>query len=242
MVARRAGGVVGCWPHPGLLHWEYAATTASGHEQPPAHVLRVLRVDLPDRLYLRPQGIRQAIDATLVDLDQVAGRVADVELHDVARKLDQVIAKRRAIERPAAVSRPEGGLQVVHGDGEVLMARRLDVALEQMELTAVPERQPLDGHAEVGVGDRRRVEQLDVELGRLPQVVRAHAHMVDVRTHAASFRAVSPRAPSASTAARSWAALNWSRRRSVSDMAGSNTDTTPGAPMTLGRDRVTPYV
>lgn len=46
------------------------------HEQPTAHVLLALRVEVPQVLEPRTQVGGQALDAMLVDLDQVAGGIA----------------------------------------------------------------------------------------------------------------------------------------------------------------------
>ena len=78
----------------------------------------------------------------MIDLDEVPGGIAQVQLDDVAGQLDQVVAERPAVERVAALRRPVDGLQIVDGDPEVVMAGRPQVALEQMELRAT-EREPL---------------------------------------------------------------------------------------------------
>ena len=79
----------------------------------------------------RAQLVRQPIDAGTVDLDQVPGRVAHVELDEVARQLDEAVAERRVVERVMAFGGTVGGLDVVDRDREVVVAGRLEVALEQ---------------------------------------------------------------------------------------------------------------
>ena len=128
--------------------WTHAAPLI-GNEQPPLHLLFSLRVELPQSLELSAQVVRKAFRAVVVDLDEVPGRVADVQLHDVAGKLDQVVAERRAVERVAALGGPVHRFEIVHGDPEVMVAGRLYVALEQVQLRAA-EREPLHGQAEVG--------------------------------------------------------------------------------------------
>ena len=68
-------------------------------------VVRLL-VELPQRPHLRTDVLRQAAGAAVVDLDEVAGRVAHVELHDVAGQLDQAAAERLVFERATASVNP----------------------------------------------------------------------------------------------------------------------------------------
>ena len=75
----------------------------------------------------------------MVDLDEVARRIAEVELHDVAGQLDEMVAECPAVERVAALGGAVDRFHVVDGDAEVVVAGRLDVALEQVQLRA-PER------------------------------------------------------------------------------------------------------
>jgi len=83
------------------------------HVQPPAHLLFGLRPLLPDRLELRAQIGRQSLDAVVVELDEVPGSVADVELHDVAGKVDEAVAERLVVERVAPLRGSVDGLYIV---------------------------------------------------------------------------------------------------------------------------------
>jgi hypothetical protein len=74
-------------------------------------VLVALRVELPQPDEPVPQVPGQAVDAMVVDLDEVAGGVAQVELDDVAGQLDEVAA-----ERVAALGRAVDRLDVVDRD------------------------------------------------------------------------------------------------------------------------------
>ena len=106
----------------------------------------------------------------MVDLDEVAGGVPNVELDDVAGQLDQVVAERVAVERAAPLGRPVDRLEIVDGDPQVMVTGRLDVALEQVQLRA-PEREPLNRQPEVRRRDRLRPEQVHVEVHRLLQIL-----------------------------------------------------------------------
>src|ERR1700733_7627907 len=68
-----------------------------GHEQPTPHLLLALRVELPKGLQLRAHVVGEAVDPVVVDLDQIAGRVAQIQLHNVSGQLDEVVAKRLAV-------------------------------------------------------------------------------------------------------------------------------------------------
>jgi hypothetical protein len=107
----------------------------------------------------------------MVDLDEVAGGVAEVELDDVAGQLDQAVAERPVVEGAAALGGAVDRLDVVDRDAEVVVRGRLEVLLEEVQLGA-PERQPLNRQAEVRRGDRFGAEQLDVEVDGLAQVAR----------------------------------------------------------------------
>jgi hypothetical protein len=91
--------------------------------------------------------VRQPLDVRLVELDEIAGRIADVE--------------------------------IIHGDPEVVMLRRLDVSLIEVKLGGA-DREPPHRNAEVRRGDRLGTEQLDVELDRRLQVPGTHADVVDL--------------------------------------------------------------
>ena len=86
-----------------------------------------------------------------------------MELDDVTRKLDETIAEGVVVEGASALCGAVDGLDVVDGDGEVVVAGRLQVSLEEVQLGA-PQCEPLDGDAEVRRRDRLRAEQLDVEV------------------------------------------------------------------------------
>jgi len=62
-----------------------------GHEQPTAHLLVGLRVEVPQALQLRAQVIGQTVDAVVVDLDEIAGRVAKIQLDNVPGQLHQMV-------------------------------------------------------------------------------------------------------------------------------------------------------
>jgi hypothetical protein len=86
------------------------------------------------------------------------------------------------VEGAASLRRAVRPLDVVHGDGEVVVARRLQVALEEVQLRAA-DRQPLHGEAEVRRRDRLGPEQVDVEVDGVLQVARVDAHVVDAAAH-----------------------------------------------------------
>jgi hypothetical protein len=82
--------------------------------------------------------------AVVVELDQVAGRVANVELHYVTGQQHERAAKRAVIAGIATLCGAEDGHEVLDGDPKVVVTRRGQVALEQVQL-GVPEGQPLHG-------------------------------------------------------------------------------------------------
>src|ERR671922_1497239 len=112
----------------GLLRWRRASRlrrwcrrprvgwSSHGHEQAPAHVFLGLRMQVPEAHELRANVLRQPSDAGSVDLDEVAGRVTDVELHDVPWQLDEVVAEGRPVEGAAPRRRTVRRLEVVDGD------------------------------------------------------------------------------------------------------------------------------
>ena len=122
------------------------------HEQPRAHLLVALLVEAPQRLQQRAQIVGQPVSAPLVDLDQVAGRVAHVELDDVARELDEPVPERPVVERPVALRRPVDLLEIVDRDPQLVVTFRRQFALEQLQLRAA-QRQPLYVDAEVQRSD-----------------------------------------------------------------------------------------
>ena len=147
-----------------------------------AQVFVILRVEVPQALEPGTEVVGEAVGPVLVDLHEIAGGVANVELHDVARKLDQSIAEGLVIEGVPALGGAVDRLQVVDGDAEVVMTGRLEVALEEVQL-GPPQGEPLDRDAEVRRRDQLRRQQVDVELGRLPEVERVDADVVDARAH-----------------------------------------------------------
>ena len=175
-----------CTPVARRLPPRNAALGLVRHEQPRAHLLVGVGVEVPQLLEPRAQVVRQAVGAVLVDLDEVAGRVAHVELDDVARELDEAVPERDVVERAAPLGRAVDRLEVVDGDPEVVVAGRREVALEQVQLGAA-EREPLDRDAEVRRGDRLRAEQVDVEVHRLLQVEGVDADVVDPQAHRRPF-------------------------------------------------------
>ncbi len=62
-----------------------------------------------------------------------------------------MVAERLVVEALPPLSDAIDRLQVVDGDAQVMMAGRLQVSLEQVQLRA-PERQPLTGRPKFGVG------------------------------------------------------------------------------------------
>lgn len=72
-----------------------------GHEEAPARVPSLCGFEVPQPLQLGAQVVRQPVDAVVVDLDEVARRVADVELGNVAGQLE-VVAEGLAVEGAAA--------------------------------------------------------------------------------------------------------------------------------------------
>src|SRR3954468_4563748 len=118
----------------------------------------------------------------MVDLHEVAGGGAQVELYDVAGQLEQAVAERLVVGGVPALGGAVDGLDVVDGDAEVVVAGRRQVALEQMQLRA-SDCEPLDRDAEVRRGDRLGAQQLDVEVGGALQIDRIDADMVDAQAH-----------------------------------------------------------
>ena len=72
----------------------------------------------------------------MVELEQVPGRVADVELRLAAGQLGDRVAEARVIEDPERACTLVHGDHVVHGEGEVRVRRRLVRALEEVHLEA----------------------------------------------------------------------------------------------------------
>ena len=147
------------------------------HVQAPAQVLLGLRVQVAEPAHLAPQRLGQAARAGRVDLHQVAGRVAHVGLRDVPGQLDQVAAVR-AVERAERLRAAVDRLEILHGDREVVIAARLGVALEHVQLR-LAEADPLDGHTEVRRIEQDGVQQLDVEPHGRFEVVRMDTDVVD---------------------------------------------------------------
>src|SRR5690348_2482744 len=103
----------------------YTPRGSVGHEQPAPQVLLALRVEFPQRLELRAHIVGKAVGPVLIELDQVARRIADVELHDVARKQHEMVAKRRAVECSKPLRYAIDGLEVVDRYAEMVVAARL---------------------------------------------------------------------------------------------------------------------
>jgi hypothetical protein len=68
----------------------------------------------------RPKVGRQPIRAVLVELDEVAGGIAHIELHDIARQLDEAVSEGGVVEGVAPLRGTVDRLQVVDGDGEMV--------------------------------------------------------------------------------------------------------------------------
>jgi hypothetical protein len=70
----------------------------------------------------------------VVDLDEVARRVTQVELDDAARQLDQVVAKRLVVEGSPALGGAINGFDVVdgHADATGVSTLRGHAALERL--------------------------------------------------------------------------------------------------------------
>ncbi len=158
--------------------------TASGDEQASAHVLLALRVEVPQVLELCAQIIGKPIHPGVVDLNEVAGRIANVQLHDITGQFNQMIAEGIVVKRSSPLSHAVHRLDVINGDAEVMMAGGLEIAFKQVQLRS-PERQPLDRDPEVRRRHRLGGEQVDVEVDRLAQVARVDTDVVDLRPHSA---------------------------------------------------------
>ena len=114
----------------------------------------------------------------IVDLDQVARRVAQVELGLAAGQLGGGVAEGLAVE-DAELARPlVDGDHVVDLQGEVRPVGRLVRPLEEVHLLAA-DLEPLHGEAEVGRRDALEPEHLLVEARRLLEVARDDAHVVE---------------------------------------------------------------
>jgi len=70
----------------------------------------------------------------VVDLDEVARRVTQVELDDAARQLDQAVAKRLVVDGRPALGRAIDGFDVVDGyaDATGVSTLRGHAALERL--------------------------------------------------------------------------------------------------------------
>ena len=68
------------------------------HEEPRAHVLVALGVEIPQAFELGAEVVRQPVDPMVVDLDEVSGGVAHVQLNDVPWQLDEVVAEGLLVE------------------------------------------------------------------------------------------------------------------------------------------------
>jgi hypothetical protein len=104
----------------------------SGHEQPRAHVLVRLRVELPQALELCPKVVREPVDSVVVDLDEVSGGITYVELDDVSGQLDEAVSEGLVVEGVKPLRGSVDGRDIVHRDGEMVMARRLEILLEEV--------------------------------------------------------------------------------------------------------------
>jgi hypothetical protein len=89
--------------------------------------------------------------------EQILRGVPQVRLHDVAGQLDEVMAEGRVVKGTKLGRTPVDRLEVVRRHSEVVLAARLDVALEQMHLH-VTETEPLHRQAEVRCRKRDRAE------------------------------------------------------------------------------------
>jgi hypothetical protein len=115
-----------------------------------------------------------------IDLDEVAAGVAQVELRRVAGQLEEVVAERVVVVGADLARAAVHGREVVDREGEVVMARRVRGALEEVDLR-VAEAQPLHGHAEVRRRDPARAEEVLVPGDRGLEVRRVDADVVDAR-------------------------------------------------------------
>lgn len=116
-----------------------------------------------------------------VELDQVAGGVAEVELYLAGRQLDELRAPRLgALE---LLDDAVGLVEVVDGQADVVLRRRIALVLEEVELQ-VADAEPLHRHGEGRRRDPLHAEDLLVEAGRLVEVHGGDAHVVQGRrTH-----------------------------------------------------------
>ena len=123
----------------------------------------------------------------VVDFDEVARRVANVELDDVAGQLDEVVPKGGLVEGVSPLGGAVDRLNVIDGDPKVMVARRLEVALEEVQLRA-PKRKPLHWDAEVRSIDALRAQEVLIEANRLLQIERVDADVVDLGQFVAPLR------------------------------------------------------
>src|SRR6478735_3421160 len=98
------------------------------HEQARLHLFLPVGVEVPDGLQPRTEILRQPVDPGAVDLHEVAGRIADVELDNIARQFDEPVVERHVIEGVVALRSAVDRLEIVDGDPEMVVAGGLDVA------------------------------------------------------------------------------------------------------------------
>jgi hypothetical protein len=157
-------------------------------EQPRAQVLLVLRllVGQADEPVAEDRAVELG-HVGMVDLDEVAPRVAKVHLHLAARQLVELREAAALVEGARGGDAPEGLLEVVDLHPEVLAPVARLVGLVEVELE-VPEPQPADGHAEVRRGEPVHPERLrPPALGRV-DVGDRDAHVVQSqRAHAGTM-------------------------------------------------------
>ena len=113
----------------------------------------------------------------MVELDEVAGRVAEIELRLTAGKLGDGVAERPVEDSERLCSLVDGD-DVVGLEREVRMRRRLVGALEDVHLERT-RLEPLDREAEVGRRQGLEPELVDVEADGLLEVARDDADVVE---------------------------------------------------------------
>ena len=163
IVPRRADFVIARRSHPDVIRSEYELGVVTAEEQPAAHVLRTCGLMSQIGLSCARRSLgRRSTPCRSISTRLPAGSRAyscTTSPGSSTRWLPNA-ARSNASRRSV---RPVRGLQIVDGDGEMLVARRLRIPLDQVELRARSERQPL-GYAEVGLGTGSAVRYFPAEI------------------------------------------------------------------------------
>ena len=143
-----------------------------------ARALTLLRAASASRSYSGTSSCGIVDASRMVELDEVAGRVADVHLDPAVRELVHRVAEALVVERAELLHPAVDRHEVVDLEPEMGVRRRLAGPLEEVDL-AVTGAQPEDGEPEVRARERLEPELLDVEALRRLDVGRDDADVVE---------------------------------------------------------------